>query len=309
MGRLIKIYALLLFFVLLSCGRSNKKAVNKEIVVCGWDEVFIIDAAKIDANGKFPAKKWIWRAKDRVDLPNDYKGLFGTTDECKPYDEGNKILITSSEGGVALVDRKEDKVLFYAKATNAHSAELLPHDRVAVASSFSDNTGKGNRLIIFDIDKPGQEILSKPLPGAHGVVWDEKRRLLWALSTADLQIFRLDKWNTPRPDLKHISTIALPDSDGHDLYPLADSPYLSVTTHSHCWLFHRDSLKFIPHPLLADEVRVKSVSQHPQTGEVIYVQAEGENWWAERIHFAEQNKMLYQPGEHFYKARWNIQIQ
>src|SRR2546423_14880295 len=48
------------------------------LMVCGGNEIFIIDAA---APGP-PSKLWTWRAKDRDDLPEPMRGLFNSTDEC-----------------------------------------------------------------------------------------------------------------------------------------------------------------------------------------------------------------------------------
>lgn len=86
----------------------------REIVVCGWDEVFILDLN--DRQTDAPRKIWSWRAKERRDLPDDFKSLFDSTDECKPFDAGRKILITSSGGAVALVDRAQDRVIFHVQA-------------------------------------------------------------------------------------------------------------------------------------------------------------------------------------------------
>ena len=304
---MIKKYFLLLPLIVMAC-TSEQHSAGTEMIVCGWDHVFIVDLNQVKTDGPLPPVKWSWRAKDQADLPDDFKNLFNTTDECKPFDHGNKILITASTGGIVLLDRKKDQVLFYARAANAHSADLLPNNRVAVAASHS-NDGTGDRLILFDLDKPDEEILSEPLPWGHGVVWDEHRQLLWALSGHDIRAFQLKNWDTSMPELVKISTIVLPDSNGHDLYPVSNSSHLIVTTHSHCWFFDRDTHEFMLLPVLAHAEKVKSFSQHPQTGQYVYVQAEGENWWAERIHFIDPKLTLYQPGEHFYKVRWNIRVQ
>ncbi len=53
-----------------------------ELVVCGWDEVFILRlGASSDAK---PQGVWTWRAKGRADLPQEFHGLFNSTDECRP---------------------------------------------------------------------------------------------------------------------------------------------------------------------------------------------------------------------------------
>jgi hypothetical protein len=269
-----------------------------ELFVCGWDEVYLLT---LEADK--PRRTWTWRAKGRADLPDDIERLFNTTDECKPFDGGSRVLITSSGGAVALVDRDADRVLFYGRAANAHSADLLPGGRVAVAASHHAG-GRGDRLIVFDLAKPDQEMLSEDLPWGHGVVWDEPRRLLWALADKDIRAYELRDWQTPSPTLHRVALISLPEAGGHD-FSVVDGSVIAVSTGTRCWLFDRNTRTFRPHPELADKAKVKSISHHPTSGRLAYVQAEGENWWAERIHFLSPAGTLHVPGEHFYKARWS----
>jgi hypothetical protein len=288
---------------------AQPHAGGRELIVCGWDEVFILDLdAKPDAAGGTSRtnerRVWTWRAQDRSDLPDEFKPLFKTTDECKPYDDGARILITSSGGGVALVNRADGRVLFHARVTNAHSAELLPNNRVAVAASH-DAAGKGDRLVVFDLAKSNAEILSEDLPWGHGVVWDAQRNRLWALADKDLRVFELRDWSTASPGLRRMQLIPLPEGMGHNLSAVPGSSALAISTTNHSWLLDRETLMFRPHPELGDARHVKSISYDQATGQIAYVQAEGENWWAERIHFLHPAGMIHIRGEHFYKARWN----
>ena len=280
----------------------QEASVGRQLIVCGWDEVFVLD---LGTEGN-PRKIWSWRASEASELPEDVKALFKTTDECKPIDNGRKVLITSSGGAVALVDRNEKRVLFYGRAANAHSADLLPGGRIAVAASV-DPRGRGDRLFIFDLTRADEPLWSEELPSGHGAVWDEQRKLLWALADEDLRGYRLRDWETNQPRLERVLKIALPEPGGHDLYPVGGGPLLTVTTGNRCWLFDRDTHRFVPHPALGEHPGVKSISVHPETGQLVYVQAEGKNWWAERLHFLNPERTLQTPGEHHYKARWVIE--
>jgi hypothetical protein len=283
----------------------------KQLIVCGWDEVFIwaLDAA----SGPCPKKIWTWRASQRRDLPPSLRDRFGTTDECKPVAQGRRILITSSGGAVAVDDRVEDRVLFYAHAPNAHSAELLPGQRLVVASSHVPE-GTGDQLLVFDLAVSDQPCATAPLPWAHGVVWDSVRQRLYAIGQDDLRIYALENWSSTTPRLQPKATIRGPVAEadshecGHDLYAVPGTGLLSVTTNRATWFFDRDTEVFHPHPLLPDHVHVKSLCHHPD-GAVAYVQAEGEHWWAERIHLRHPDRVLCVPGEHFYKARWNVTVE
>jgi hypothetical protein len=297
----------ILLQVLASCNYSTQtSSYNQELIVCGWDEVYILDMNNRD--GDQPQKVWSWKGENRKDLPEEFRSLFKSTDECKPFDEGRKILITSSSNGVAYVDREQDRVLFYGKADNAHSADLLPNGRIAVAASHSPN-GNGDRLIIFDINLPDKELWSEDLSWGHGVVWDEKRQLLYALSGEDIRIFKLVDWDTDAPKLDSVSNVALPEKGGHDFYPVPGTNFLSITTGRKCWLFDRETKEITPHPEIPDKAHVKCISQHPVTKQIVYVQAEGDNWWAENLHFLNPEDTHHVPGEHFYKVRWNSPVE
>lgn len=255
-----------------------------------------------------PRKVWAWKAAECADLPDPVRPLFATTDECKPFDHGQKVLITSSGGAVAYVDRVQDRVLFYGRAANAHSADILPGNRIAVAASH-DPDGQGDRLILFDMNQPDQPLWSEPLSWGHGVYWDGRRQQLWALAAKEVRIYQLRDWNTTTPKLQLVSTVALPESCGHDMYPVPGTPSLSVTTSHGCWLIDRNTQELSTHPELAGRERVKCISQHPRTKQTVYVQAEGENWWAERLQFLHPEDTYHVPGGHFYKARWNTGVE
>ena len=66
-----------------------------------------------------PPKVWSWRAAERPELA-DVADEFKTTDECKPVKGGQRILITSSSGGVAVVERETGEAVFHTTVPNAH---------------------------------------------------------------------------------------------------------------------------------------------------------------------------------------------
>ena len=120
---------------------------RRELIVCGWDEVFILDLeAKTDpvdaGTGRSTSRVWTWRAQDRSDLPDEFKPLFKTTDECRPYDDGGRILITSSGGGVALVNRADGRVLFHDDGSPQYAftgkPSRMPHATPAIRLASRD---------------------------------------------------------------------------------------------------------------------------------------------------------------------------
>ncbi|MFN3408905.1 MAG: DUF6528 family protein [Limisphaerales bacterium] len=270
------------------------------LLLCGMDEVFVVDAAMLTCNGPV-TKLWSWRAKDREELPAGLRGAFGTTDECKPVSGGRQILITSSGGGCALVDYPSGAVRWHGRAHNAHSAELLPNHRVVVAASVG---AAGNRLLVFDLARPGEPLTEASLESAHGVIWDEARQCLWALGFSTLEAYELRDWQSQKPTLQRVASHPLPDPDGHDLQAVPGSDDLLITTGAKVFLFDRNNTTFRPHPELRDREHVKSVSIHPATGRVVFVQAEAGRWWSGTLRFLNPAAETALTGERIYKARW-----
>jgi len=272
------------------------------LVLCGWDEVFVLELADAE-KGKIE-KLWSWRAADRKELPEAIRSSFRTTDDCKPVAGGTKILISSSSGGCALVERPSGRVLWYASVPNAHSLELLPRDRVVVASSVSPN---GNRLILYDLAGSERPLWHTPLISAHGVVWDEKRQSLWALGLKELRCYELKDWAGQEPSLTMKASHPLPDDGGHDLQAVPRSNDLVLTTSRHVYLFDREQCKFRLHPELGDKANVKCVSVHPATGRMVFIQGSSKAWWNEAFGLLAPAGEVTLPGERLYKARWLVQ--
>ena len=274
-----------------------------EMVLCGWDEVYILRFEGPDDSK--PRKVWSWRADKTSGLPDSMFGRFATTDECKPVEGGKRIVITSSSSGIAVVERASGRATFWASAPNAHSAEILPGNLLAVAVSHVPE-GNGDRLIIYDLARPGHELASDELFWGHGVVWDNTRKLLYALADEEIRLYKLLHDNPAGISLARIALLALPERGGHDLYPVPRTNFLSVSTESGCWLFDRESFSFEPHPVLADSSRVKSLAVHPLTGRLSWTRADPNEWWTDRVRLRNPEGDIIRADEHLYKARWVI---
>lgn len=286
---------LLLAVSLLALLASGAK--GDELIVCGWDEVYVLN---VPAQGK-PEKMWNWKAAERQELPEAYRSKFRTTDECKPV-TGNRILITASSDGIALVDRASGKAQFWAACGNTHSAEVLPGNRIAVACSVRPSNG--NRLALFDASVPERELFSTELYSGHGVVWDEQRKTLWALSGKDLRAYALVDWESAKPRLSLTASYPLPTFGGHELTAVDGSAALVVSTEHGVYHFDRDRKTFTLHPTLGKLEHVKSVSIQPGTGKTVYVQADSPEWWSNKIRFLESGRVIELDKERIYKVRW-----
>lgn len=270
-----------------------------ELILCGAEEVFILS---LDHDPQAPPRKvWSWRAADCPDIPEPMHRSFRSTDDCKPVDGGARILISSSSGAVALVDRASGRASFCAPVVNAHSIEMLPGGRIAAAASVSETAG-ANRIIVFDAAS-GRELASDALVSAHGLVWDAQRQILWALGHDELRGYTV-KNDGGAVRLAVEFKADLPDPNGHDLSPIPGTSRLFVSTGKHCWTFEREKRQFSPHDFLADAAHVKSHSVCPATDRIAFIQAEGEDWWAQRVHLRNPEGTIHLPGQRLYKARW-----
>lgn len=290
--RCINCILLITALVLSSCNNRN----DNLIIACGWDEVYISDISM-----DVPEKVWSWKAENADSLPHTMRNKFLTTDECKPVNKSKDILISSSGGGVALVNIESSKVKFWASVPNAHSAELLPDGRLVVAASISP---MGNRLNLYNIEESGMPVFSDSLYSAHGVLWDGKRKLLWALGYDLLNSYSLKDWDTDSPSLQLSASYKLPDNGGHDLVFVNSKNDICLTTEMNVWIFDPENERFSKHPSLGDEPGVKSVSYNRRNSQTAYMKSADNQWWGYYIRFADSDNVVYLPYEKLYKVRW-----
>jgi hypothetical protein len=267
------------------------------LICCAGNEVFIIPAKPGELGDA--ERIWSWTPQDSPEIDAEQAKWFRSCDECKPVGD-TAILITSSSGGVALIDRSSKKCRFLAYAKNAHSACLLPGNRIAVAAS----TG-GDEILVFQID-PKQvhqpdPIARSPLVGGHGAEWDAGRERLWALGEHELQLLELSGPNKIVVE----KSWPLPTHGGHDLSPTKDGKFFYVTSNSNVYLFEKATGKFTVEPVLGEFPKVKSVDQHPESGRVVFHRGTPENWWSETIRFRGSDEVIKIPGKKLYKARWD----
>jgi Family of unknown function (DUF6528) len=286
---------LLLVSALTFCVTLNAAA-QERIVACGDDQVMVIDCEV--SEGANVKREWEWKVSDAADLPAAYRNYMRSNDDCKPVDGNSKILVTSSSGGVVLIDRESKKSLFYAHVPNAHSAEYLPNNKIVVALSTSEG---GNCIKLFDANKPEEVLYRDSLHSGHGVVWIQGIETLFALGGSELRAYSLEEWDTDQPKLKREKSWVLPGKSGHDLVSVSDNRLL-VTTVDGVWNFDTRKETFSPF-LGMEKVRdVKSINYDETTGRLIYTKAE-DSWWTENIYFRNPDKVITLPGIKLYKVR------
>jgi len=270
---------------------------SADLICCGDSEVFILPQGAASADEAV----WSWSASDSPEIAPEDRDGFRKTTECKPF--GDSILVTASSGGVALVRRGDKRCLFQARVRNAHSACLLPGDRLVVASSNG-----GDELLVFalgDASEPARPLARHPLRSAHGVVWDGER--LWALGYSRLWRFAVDE---PGGDVRLLPERSwdLPTPGGHDLSRIEPGDLrFYVTTETAVYTFTAKSGAFVPDEEIGPRADVKSVDREPRTGAVVYHQgASRREWWSDTIRFRGGRAPIVLPGARLYKVRWDV---
>lgn len=268
------------------------------LVACGWGNLSIFEVRPGEAE---PLREtWFWKPQDYAGAPENVDDLYRHIDECKPFDDGERILITASTDGVGIVDRRNRRLIHIGVAQNAHSADILPGGRIVVAGSHG-----GDSLTVFEGKAGGRALVRKPLPGGHGVHWDASAHRLYALSDDTIEIFELTDWASAEPDLRHIRSIQLPARGGHELARIAGGSQFIVTTADKAWRFDSREDRLAPDPVLAEQSHIKAVTRHAGTAALAWLQADPGVWWSYTLRFAAPGLPASVPvSKRYYKVRW-----
>ncbi|MCI1784758.1 MAG: DUF6528 family protein [Bacteroidales bacterium] len=254
------------------------------LAVCGDNRIYIVNASKAAESGYETAIMRSWNAAEEAGILGLESTVCDHIDECKPVNGGKDLMVTSSYGWCVLLDICTKKILFHTSlCTGAHSAELLPSGRIAIACS-----DKGNALQIYDISGPDKIIYSTNFVSAHGLFWNEDTKRLYVAGGQLLNIYELAGWNTSSPSLKLVKSIKTPEGAIHDL-TFAGRNKLCIS--GRCsYLYDMAAEDFEELPLFESSGALKSVNYDMSTGQFWYTDAtipEGnESWSSHTIRYA-----------------------
>ncbi len=246
---------------------------SPEVLICGDNMIYHINTKLAQTYGYKNAILWEWDAKTIASAVGKNPSDMIRLDDCKLVDNNTKVLLTASKGYAALIDKETKELFWYSTSSrNAHSAELLPNNRVAVACSDA-----GDCIQIFDIKASDVIKFSTPLASAHGVVWNEHNQRLYAIGGTSLNVYTLTNWETNNPSLtleKSINTSSYV-TGLHDMM-LVDENTLIVAGHKAA-LYNITQNSFTQLSHFNSSTALKSVNYNPYTGECWYTDATGSN--------------------------------
>ena len=300
-------------------GTSGAGETRTELCLVGYSSVYVLPVYWTGTQlPPSTTTRWSWDpTMDGTIRTNNLSSAFNGTVECKPVDVlptlrvgqhaapptaglGMQLLVVSDAGGVAVVDRPSQRVVFCGFVPGAHSAAALPDGRIAVVASHLDH---GDRVAIFDIEagldprlsliKTCQRTpsLEATVLGAHGVVWVNSTSQLLVVggsaSSGFVYSFALvpseastEPGREGRLALNLTAKLPIVAKGPHDIspYPLPagmrfqDGPAFTVTALDGVWLYLAGARKVIAHPAvaLAATGEVKSVSAL-SNGTLVYV--------------------------------------
>ncbi len=260
------------------------------------------DVLVMDVDGDWSKPEsilWKWNPEGDPNIPADRLKRFNHIDETKVVNGGKQILVTSSTGGMALVDVETKQSVFTGyPGGSTHSADLLPDGTIITASST------GNFLMVFtrkDGEKTAHKTFKLTFADAHGVVWDKLLGLVWAVGKEAVICCRYN-FDVENPQLTIVESFPLKPNPywGHDLILLEKERKLLMTG--------RNMLEFDTmtgqYKLFLKRKSVKSISIHPETGEQL-VQIPKENYWNDTVTLLNGDRKWTLPGNaKIYKARW-----
>ncbi|MFE5024584.1 DUF6528 family protein [Streptomyces sp. NPDC056656] len=252
------------------------------------------------------------------DLVPDESWVYPAEAKVRVHRGRTYLLTTASFGFAAVVSYPSGRRYWGAALGpgddlfNPHSIEILPDGNVAVACS----TGALVRLYAASLGPHSERFAEVTLKGAHGLHWDARREVLWALGDDELVAYRVGG-SRVRPALTRVSSVGLPvakpgkSPGGHDLFPVAGRPgRLWVTTSASVFQYDIAGGVFVQDFAGAAEIArpgVKAIGDDPRTGQALSTVPEsglGETWWTTKVsaHRPPASYTLVNGG--IYKARW-----
>lgn len=283
----------------------------------GSRRILVFDPAGKDWNAS-EALKWSWAPNASNGFADEPQG-WGLPSDVKLRKNaalgGESMIVCDSYGLAAIVPYPAGNARQWSQTIpgNLHAVELLPDGNLAIAAS----TGGWVRLYASSQGPNAAQHAHYDLPGAHGVLWDPRERVLWAVGDEWLVALRVGG-TASEPELAEDAErkFRLPTLWGHDLYPVYGDPdKLWVTTNTAVYQFSKSAQAFLTTYAGADEINrahVKGIGNR-RSGQVALTAPRNGGlyaWTTDTVHTYHPNGSFSLEGGAFYKARiWSAEYQ
>lgn len=294
-----------------------------DVVAFLEDSTLLILDPSQDWNAQAPV--WSWSPSQAAEIAAAHRPWFNQGRDAKVVRGGSQILV-ASESVIALINRNNGSVPFYASSpTSTHSAALLPDGNVV-------SVGLNGFVRVTSTDPavakdPLNPVCSPDysLNNAHGVVWDKTRQCVWALGSrkepqpvGPPNYFGIVhqyqyKGTAKAPMLELLKKQEFPGKrEAHDFFPTGDGKSLLASFELHVWNFDPDAWTISKHPFIWGESQVKAVSELANgdcafTYETLTIP---HKWDTDQVQFydvATAKKSTKQKmNAAWYKARWAV---
>ena len=255
------------------------------LIACGDNRIYIFDARKAASQGTYKnSVLWQWNAATAASKVHLDASSMIRLDDCKAVDDGKKILATSSSNWVVLLDIEKKEVLWYSNnSRNAHSAELMPGNRLVVACSTGNEGTTCNRVQVFDISKVNQELSYVDFESTHGVVYLPSTQRLYVGGKSKLNIYKLVDWDSDKPKLELEESVKTSSyvTGIHEVSKVDENTLLVAGNKAA--LFDARTKKFTALPYFSGSTSLKSVNCLASSKECWYTDAttpEGDFDWS-----------------------------
>lgn len=166
---------------------TDPASAGRQLIAVGSNKVYIFDEDPARKAGNYKSSvSWEWDATAAAATLGLAANRMDHMDDAKPKNDNKQLLITSSYSWALLLDIATKNVLWFATdVKNAHSAEILPDDKIVVACADGS-------VALFNKNQSNVVLDSSPLESAHAVVWMESTQRLYAVGASKMIIFRIN---------------------------------------------------------------------------------------------------------------------
>lgn len=205
--------------------------------------ISVYDLSPVITGGE-PKKTWSFVPKTTSGFSSS---AYGTENRIR-YSElkGTYIFgFVASSGYAALATYPEGKCVWEAtdlKGNSPHSIEYLPNGTVAVACSGGGDETKSFVFLYTTLNgKKSSKRFASDLDGAHALLWDDIREVLWALGNTDIVAYEVGE-DPYSPTLTEIACYECTTvKGGHDMSIVYGTDNMLWISGSQVWQFDRST--------------------------------------------------------------------